>query len=94
MSDNQSEGDDVYIKFDFYFDRENKLFITPSVSDIDSLEIADINKLVSKGSYSYVYDVEEDINYLNQGGNKKIIGGSSTEIRKSFKYIKNLIKKK
>ena len=83
-----------YIKFDFYFDRENKLFIIPSVSDIDALEIDDIQKLVQKGSYSYVEDVEEDINYLHQGGNKKIIGGSSTKIRKSFKYNRNLIKKK
>ena len=88
------EGEqNTYIQFDFYFDRDKSLFINPTVDDIQIFNNTHLNKLLENRSYSKVNDVASDITYLNLGGNK-IKGGSSTKIRKSFKHIRNLIKKK
>lgn len=89
------EGEqNTYIQFDFYFDRDKSLFINPTVDDIQIFNSTHLNKLLENASYSKVNDVASDINYLNLGGNKKIKHESSTKIRKSFKHIRNLIKKK
>ena len=102
-SDSESDSDseenkivegEVYIQLNLYFNRDKKKYIVPNVNDLDLVEPTALRELENKYSYSYVDDVETDINHLNLGGNKKNKGGSSTKIRKSFKYIKNLIKKK
>lgn len=85
--------DETYIQLDFYFDRDKNLFIKPTIDDIQIINHDELNVLLQKNSYSKVDDVASDINYLHLGGNK-IKGGSSTKIRKSFKHIRNLIKKK
>jgi hypothetical protein len=86
--------DSPHIQLNFYFNREKQLFIVPNVDDVDTVDLDELKKLINKHSYSYVNDVGTDINYLHFGGNKKIKRESSTKIRKSFKHIRNLIRKK
>ena len=85
--------DSPHIQLNFYFNREKQLFIVPNVNDVDTVGVDELKNLINKHSYSYVNDVGTDINYLHFGGNK-IKQGSSTKIRKSFKHIRNLIRKK
>ena len=91
--DEHTVEDSIHIQLNFYFNREEQLFIIPNVDDIDTVGVEELKQLINQHSYSYVNDVGTDINYLHLGGNK-IKGGSSTKIRKSFKHIRNLIRKK
>ena len=91
--DEHTVEDSIHIQLNFYFNREEKLFIIPNVDDIDTVDVEQLKTLINQHSYSYVNDVGTDINYLHLGGNK-IKGGASTKIRKSFKHIRNLIRKK
>lgn len=101
MEYNQVDIDDLedmmedvpHIQLNLYFNKETQEFIVPNVDDIDTFDVDGVLELIKQNSYSYVDDVGTDITYLNLGGNK-IKGGSSTKIRKSFKHIRNLIRKK